>query len=139
MLSARQRLRHCSVKFSDSGSLQHGLCLKSEKSSDSLTQSNSSSSVSLASASSDSTTASRNRRVAFKNTVKVVLIPHVTEYEYAGLKDDLWYGEDAISSFKLDAVQDYHAKYLQQQQHQQLSYSSLSSDFGIQRPLTCGA
>lgn len=47
------------------------------------------------------------KKVSFQSTVKVVLIPHLSEYESAGLRDNLWYGDDDITAFKCEAFQIY--------------------------------
>jgi hypothetical protein len=47
------------------------------------------------------------KRVSFQSTVKVILIPHLSEYESAGLCGNLWYGDEDITAFKYEAFLTY--------------------------------
>lgn len=72
-----------------------------------------------------------DKKVSFQPTVKVVLIPHISEYESAGLIDHLWYGDEDINAFKCDAFQAY-----QQMQFYRKQINNSEKTLQIPLPIT---
>lgn len=129
MFSARQRLRHFGTKSCENSNLDQSTHFssffyisssidpkQSEKLTDSLDDLSCTSIESLTKASA-TFTSNKDHRVSFKSTVKVILIPHVSEYKHAGLANDLWYDDEAINDFKIEALHEYR------QQFRQIEYS----------------
>lgn len=72
-----------------------------------------------------------DKKVSFQPTVKVVLIPHISEYESAGLIDQIWYGDEDINAFKCDAFQAY-----QQMQFYRKQINNSEKTLQIPLPIT---
>jgi len=51
-------------------------------------------------------TSEKEKTVSFKHTAKVILIPHLSEYEQAQLLDSLWWSNDEMENFRSQTVEE---------------------------------